>query len=143
MFCYRIAIFVDGDLHDAIWGRPALRTTSRHFVEHLKGKVKLPPLSAPEQLPSRPPPAPSHTHAEDRPSLIPTVIPLATGVRARSQRRKLATRVGDDGEVGAVADGGVRIGRPARTTAATSQGAAQTGKVVVAAGMRPPGIWGV
>jgi hypothetical protein len=52
MFYYRIAMLVDGDLQDAIWGYPALRTASRHFVEHLKGKVKLPPLSAPEQLQS-------------------------------------------------------------------------------------------
>ena len=55
--------------------------------------------------------------------------------------------MGDDGEVGAVADCGVGIGRLARTTAAashgTAQAAARTGKVGVAAGMRPPGVGGV
>ena len=54
-----------------------------------------------------------------------------------------APRVEDDREVGEVADGGVRIGRPARTTAATSHGttqaAAWTGKVGVARGDAPSG----
>jgi hypothetical protein len=37
MFYYRIAMLVDGDLQDAIWGRPALRTARRQSVEHLVG----------------------------------------------------------------------------------------------------------